>query len=86
MSRTVGGPATALFPLSHRKLGDIWMGAALQAWEVDSLVGGWNTVEDEFAVTIRYSYDLLRVLLSTIRDQQYPDEDSFDDGLIVYCI
>ena len=71
--RTIGGPATALFPLSRKELGDIWTGVALQAWEVDPLVGGWNVVEDEFAVTVGYPYDLLRVLLSTIRDQRYPD-------------
>ena len=73
LSRTVGGPATALFPLSRRELGDVWTGAALQAWEVDPLLGGWNAVEDEFAVTVGYPYDLLRVLLSTIRDQRYQD-------------
>ena len=78
------GPPTALFPLSRRELGDVWLGAAISVWEVQPIAGGWRVAEDEFAMLVGYPFELLQLLLSTLRNQRYPDGTSirFDTWLL----
>ena len=72
LRRTLDDPPYALFPLSRREVGDVWMGATCTAWDVDS-VRGWDTALVDFAPEVGYPFELLQLFLDVLRTQKFPD-------------